>query len=187
MASSKDHSDTFKDQFLTRLFGNFDRSNLSAPDCAAVFRVLTEWILSSDNQDLVRHGHQQLRALAMARRDSFLELVNPNMIIDIFTNPVNSNKVEMASLVVDILDMLQLQDLVPEEGPYPTENLLAHPQPSIDCGSSVSSADNGTKEADLRRSVTNVARYMLSHTSQHFWRINNINCLLPIFKILIYK
>ena len=57
---------------------------------------------------MVQHGHEQIIELAKRRTDLFKEFINPNLLIDLFTNTMHSNKKDMIILLGEILDILKL-------------------------------------------------------------------------------
>lgn len=72
----------------------------SLAEITSLLRMFLEWVLetpdpSSDQQShLVEHGKQQFARLAGLRPSEFRDhFVSPNLIIDIFTNSMYSNKV----------------------------------------------------------------------------------------------
>jgi hypothetical protein len=127
------HPDLLKATLLGRYFSSMDRS--AVKDCNDLFKLFIEWILDSeDKPELIRHGHEQLVELAKANAAVFRDFVNPNFIIDIFSNSMHSNKAEVAPLIGEILDLLRAE-----------------------------AAASGEENTAQVRSVTNVAKAHLVH------------------------
>ena len=135
------------------MFANLKQSNLSPADYSGLFKLFFEWILSSDQPNLIQHGHEQLITLAHRRPDIFRDFVNPNLLIDLFTNTMHSNKKDMIVLLGEILDILKLPNETMEQ-PNQDDTTL----PSIDCNAKDFKLSNDRENEDLQRSVTNVAR-----------------------------
>ena len=110
LVTASGHTNEFKNQFLQKIFSNLDHSALSAADCNSLFKLFLEWILMSNVDHgegyLIRHGHGQFTRLAEKRPELFREFINPNLLIDIFTNNLHSNKAETAVLIGEIIDLL---------------------------------------------------------------------------------
>ena len=131
------------------MFGNLKHSNLTPSDYSGLFKLFFEWVLSSNQPNLVQHGHEQIIDLAKRRPDLFKEFINPNLLIDLFTNSLHSNKKDMIMLLGEILDILKLpKDSKDEENDE--EDI------SIDIKNSKQT--NERDNEDQQRSVTNVAR-----------------------------
>ena len=143
----------FKNQFLTKMFANLEQTYLSPTDCAGLYKLFFEWILSSDQPNLIQHGHQQLVKLANRRTDTFREFVNPNLLIDVFTNTMHSNKVDTIILVGEILDVLSHADGASQQL-NEDEIALSNLQSNIKDGK----ISKDRESQDLKRSVTNVVR-----------------------------
>jgi hypothetical protein len=139
------------------MFANMSETPMAPAACIPLFRLFEEWILVSDNPMLVQFGHEQFRcdvsssysdmstsdvsmsnvstsnvslcrALAERHVSVFYDFINPNLVIDVFTNPIHTSKVELVRFVSDLLDLLH--------GPH--QQLWEH--------------------AELRRSIVNVTR-----------------------------
>ena len=131
------------------MFGNLKHSNLSPSDYSGLFKLFFEWVLSSNQPNLVQHGHEQIIDLAKRRPDLFKEFINPNLLIDLFTNSLHSNKKDMIILLGEILDILKLpKDSKEEENDVEDSNTI------IKNSKQTNERDN----EDQQRSVTNVAR-----------------------------
>ena len=52
-------------------------------------------------------GHEQLIELANLKKENFRDFLKPPVIIGFFNNSVNTNKVEIAPLIGEILDILK--------------------------------------------------------------------------------
>ena len=138
------------------MFANLEQSNnLSPDDYSGLFKLFFEWILSSDQPNLIQHGHEQLIKLAHRRPDLFREFINPNLLIGLFTNTLHSNKKDMIIALGEILDILQHPK---EEGwqQDEVENKLVSVYSNVN-DKGLADCDN----EDLQRSVINVARYSL--------------------------
>ena len=131
------------------MFGNLKHSNLTPSDYSGLFKLFFEWVLSSNQPNLVQHGHEQIIDLAKRRPDLFKEFINPNLLIDLFTNSLHSNKKDMIILLGEILDILKLpKDSKEEENDVEDSNTI------IKNSKQTNERDN----EDQQRSVTNVAR-----------------------------
>ena len=138
-----------KNQLLTKMFGNLKHSNLTPSDYSGLFKLFFEWVLSSNQPNLVQHGHEQIIDLAKRRPDLFKEFINPNLLIDLFTNSLHSNKKDMIILLGEILDILKLpKDSKEEDNDVEDSNTI------IKNSKQTNERDN----EDQQRSVTNVAR-----------------------------
>ena len=133
------------------MFGNLKHSNLTPADYSGLFKLFFEWVLSSNQPNLVQHGHEQIIGLAKRRPDLFKEFINPNLLIDLFTNTMHSNKKDMIILLGEILDILKL----PRESEEQQQEELGLSSTSTNLRSFKQNNDN----EDQQRSVTNVARY----------------------------
>ena len=136
------------------MFANLEQTYLSPADCIGLYKLFFEWILSSDQPNLIQHGHEQLVKLANRRSDIFREFVNPNLLIDVFTNTTHSNKKDTIILVGEILDILNLPGDSGEPQNDDEKNLS-----SVYCNIKDAKISNDRENEDLHRSVTNVARY----------------------------
>lgn len=131
------------------MFGNLKHSNLTPSDYSGLFKLFFEWVLSSNQPNLVQHGHEQIIDLAKRRPDLFKEFINPNLLIDLFTNSLHSNKKDMIMLLGEILDILKLpKDSKDEE----------NDEEDISIAIKNSKQTNERDNEDQQRSVTNVAR-----------------------------
>ena len=131
------------------MFGNLKHSNLTPSDYSGLFKLFFEWVLSSNQPNLVQHGHEQIIDLAKRRPDLFKEFINPNLLIDLFTNSLHSNKKDMIILLGEILDILKLpKDSKEEDNDVEDSNTI------IKNSKQTNERDN----EDQQRSVTNVAR-----------------------------
>jgi len=136
------------------MFANLKQSNLTSSDYSGLFKLFFEWILSSDQPNLIQHGHEELISLANRRPDIFREFINPNLLIDLFTNSMHSNKKDMIILVGEILDLLKVPKEVVEQLNGDEKEL-----PGVYCNVKDSKMSNERDNEDLQRSVINVARY----------------------------
>ena len=136
------------------MFANLKQSNLTSSDYSGLFKLFFEWILSSDQPNLIQHGHEELISLANRRPDIFREFINPNLLIDLFTNSMHSNKKDMIILVGEILDLLKVPKEVVEQLNGDEKEL-----PGVYCNVKDSKLSNERDNEDLQRSVINVARY----------------------------
>ena len=135
------------------MFANLKQSNLTPSDYSGLFKLYFEWILSSDQPNLIQHGHEQLISLANRRPDIFREFINPNLLIDLFTNTMHSNKKEMIILVGEVLDILKLPKAVEEQ-----LNNNEKEMPGVYCNPRDLKLSHERDNEDLQRSVINVAR-----------------------------
>ena len=131
------------------MFGNLKHSNLTPSDYSGLFKLFFEWVLSSNQPNLVQHGHEQIIDLAKRRPDLFKEFINPNLLIDLFTNSLHSNKKDMIILLGEILDILKLPKESKEEDNDEEDN---------NTNIKNSKQTNERDSEDQQRSVTNVAR-----------------------------
>ena len=136
------------------MFANLKQSNLTSSDYSGLFKLFFEWILSSDQPNLIQHGHEELISLANRRPDIFRDFINPNLLIDLFTNSMHSNKKDMIILVGEILDLLKVPKEVVEQLNGDEKEL-----PGVYCNVKDSKLSNERDNEDLQRSVINVARY----------------------------
>ena len=162
------------------MFANLEQSDLPVCDYLGLFKLFFEWVLSSDQPNLVQHGHEQLTKLANRRPDIFRDFINPNLMIDVFTNTMHSNKRDMILLIGETLDILKHskhQELETTEDKHSEDmNSLSNKREPKTL------TDRDTE--DLRRSIINVAR---SDTIKHTTNSNIRNTLficLCIFKII---
>ena len=136
------------------MFANLQQSNLTPSDYSGLFKLFFEWILISDQPNLIQHGHEQLISLANRRPDIFREFINPKLLIDLFTNSMHSNKKEMIILVGEILDLLKVPKEIVEQLNGDEKEL-----PGVYSNVKDSKLSNERDNEDLQRSVINVARY----------------------------
>ena len=136
------------------MFGNLKQSNLTPADYSGLFKLFFEWVLSSNQPNLVQHGHEQIIELAKRRPDLFKEFINPNLLIDLFTNTMHSNKKDMIILLGEILDILKL----PKESSGEQQNDEDITLSNDHCN--VRNSKQANDSTDQQRSVTNVARYV---------------------------
>ena len=104
---NSDHPQTLKNQLLQRFLTGLDRAGINHGECVDLFRLFIEWILVSERPDLRKIGHEQLVELAKVNKETFREFLKPPVIIGFFNNSVNTNKVEIAPLIGEILDILK--------------------------------------------------------------------------------
>ena len=135
------------------MFGNLKHSHLTPADYSGLFKLFFEWVLSSNQPNLVQHGHDQIISLAKRRPDLFKEFINPNLLIDLFTNTMHSNKKDMIILLGEILDILKLPSNSDEQQHEEELSLSSSP-------TNVRSYKHTNDNEDQQRSVTNVARYL---------------------------
>ena len=111
---SSSHPEQLKSMLLTKYLNSIYDSiqdNISASDCFGLFKLFIEWILTSENIDLRKNGHENLVKLAKAKPEYFREFITPNQIIEIFSNStLNTNKAEIAPLIGEILDLLRFDE-----------------------------------------------------------------------------
>ena len=136
------------------MFENLKQTSVSPADSIGLYKLFFEWILSSDQSNLVKHGHEQFMLLGRRRPDIFREFISPNVLIDVFTNSMHSNKPDLVILVGEILDLLDLKDDV---GDKPTEDEKALSM--VYCNTTDNTLSKVRENEDLKRSITNVARY----------------------------
>ena len=136
------------------MFENLKQTSVSPADCIGLYKLFFEWILSSDQLNLVKHGHEQLMLLGRRRPDIFREFISPNVLIDVFTNSMHSNKPDLVILVGEILDLLDLKEDVGEQQ---TEDEKALSM--VYCNTTDNTLSKVRENEDLKRSITNVARY----------------------------
>ena len=135
------------------MFGNLKHSTLTPSDYSGLFKLFFEWVLSSNQPNLVQHGHEQIIDLAKRRPDLFKEFINPNLLIDLFTNSLHSNKKDMIILLGEILDILKLPK-EPNDHEDDAEGASSNEYSNIKSSKQTNDRDN----EDQQRSVTNVAR-----------------------------
>ena len=104
---NSDHPQTLKNQLLLRFFTGLNREGINHGECVDLFKLFIEWILVSERPDLRKIGHEQLVELAKLNKETFREFLKPPVIIGFFNNSVNTNKVEIAPLIGEILDILK--------------------------------------------------------------------------------
>ena len=110
---SSNHPEQLKSMLLTKYLNSLQdqKDEMSASDCFGLFKLFIEWILTSENLDLRRHGHENFVKLAKSKPVCFREFISPNQIIDIFSNStLNTNKSEIAPLIGEILDQLRFDE-----------------------------------------------------------------------------
>ena len=77
------------------------KDEMSASDCFGLFKLFIEWILTSENLDLRRHGHENFVKLAKSKPVCFREFISPNQIIDIlFVGHNNKKYVDCFQLII---------------------------------------------------------------------------------------
>ena len=143
------------------MFTSIEHNNLAPSDCIALFKLFTEWILTSDKPSLIRHGHEQLLLLGKRRPKAFKEFVNPNLLINVFTNTMHCNKSEMITLVGNILELLSIPDEDADgiECPNEDEKALQNVYVNNDNADEGAGALHPKREKeDLQRTIINVAR-----------------------------
>ena len=147
------------------MFANLEQSDLPVCDYLGLFKLFFEWVLSSDQPNLVQHGHEQLTKLANRRPDIFRDVINPNLMSDVFTNTMHSNKKDMIILIGETLDILKHSNHQELEA---TEDKNAEDMSSLsDKREPKMLTDHDTE--DLRRSIINVARSVLiKHTTSSY-------------------
>ena len=136
------------------MLANLKQSNLTPSDYSGLFKLFFEWVLSSDQPNLIQHGHEELISLANRRPDIFREFINPNLLIDLFTNSMHSNKKDMIILVGEILDLLKVPNVVVEQINGDEKEL-----PGVYSDVNKPKLSYERDNEDLQRSVINVARY----------------------------
>lgn len=107
------HPEKLKTIILAKYLHTIDDQiyEISASDCCGLFKLFIEWILTSENIELRKHGHENLVKVAKAKSEYFREFISPKEIIDIFSNSnVNKNKSEIAPLIGEILDLLRFDE-----------------------------------------------------------------------------
>ena len=107
---NSDHPQTLKNQLLLRFFAGLNRSDIHHNECIELFKLFIEWILVSENLNLRKLGHEQLVELANSNKETFRDFLKPPVIIGFFNHSVNTNKVEIAPLIGEILDILKSQN-----------------------------------------------------------------------------
>ena len=147
------------------MFANLEQSDLPVCDYLGLFKLFFEWVLSSDQPNLVQHGHEQLTKLANRRPDIFRDFINPNLMIDVFTNTMHSNKRDMILLIGETLDILKHskhQELETTEDKHAEDvNIPSNKREPKTL------TDRDTE--DLRRSIINVARSVsIKHTTSSY-------------------
>ena len=145
------------------MFGNLKQSNLTPADYSGLFKLFFEWVLSSNQPNLVQHGHEQIIELAKRRPDLFKEFINPNLLIDLFTNTMHSNKKDMIILLGEILDILKLPKESSGEQQHDEDRTLSNDH----CN--VRNSKQANDSTDQQRSVTNVARYVVFNVISPFY------------------
>lgn len=147
------------------MFANLEQSDLPVCDYLGLFKLFFEWVLSSDQPNLVQHGHEQLTKLANRRPDIFRDFINPNLMIDVFTNTMHSNKKDTILLIGETLDILkhskhQELETTEDKNAEDMSSLSNQREPKM-------LTDRDTE--DLRRSIINVARSVsIKHTTSSY-------------------
>ena len=113
---NSDHPQTLKNQLFQRFFAGLNRSDINHGECIDLFKLFIEWILVSDRPELRKLGHEQLVELANLNKEKFRDFLKPPVIIGFFNNSVNTNKVEIAPLIGEILDILKSEYEEENEG-----------------------------------------------------------------------
>ena len=154
------------------MFANLEQSDLPVCDYLGLFKLFFEWVLSSDQPNLVQHGHEQLTKLANRRPDIFRDFINPNLMIDVFTNTMHSNKKDMILLIGETLDILKHSKHQELET---TEDKHAEDMNSLSNKREPKTLTDRDTE-DLRRSIINVARSVsIKYTTSSYIRFTSIN------------
>ena len=103
------HSPELRKAFLAKYLstGTLYDAVTSVAEATGLLRMFLEWVLVETDQTsdhhqlshLVDHGKVQFARLAGLRQAEFRDaFVNPNLIIDIFTNSMYSNKVRIGNI-----------------------------------------------------------------------------------------
>ena len=157
------------------MFANLEQSDLPVCDYLGLFKLFFEWVLSSDQPNLIQHGHEQLTKLANRRPDIFRDFINPNLMIDVFTNTMHSNKRDMILLIGETLDILKHSKHQELET---TEDKHAEDMNSLSNKREPKTLTDRDTE-DLRRSIINVARsvsikYTTSYNLSLYFQNHNL-------------
>ena len=110
---SSSHPEKLKSMMLAKYLNTMDEQiyEISASDCFGLFKLFIGWILTSENSELRKHGHENLVKLAKAKPENFREFISPHQIIEIFSNTnLSTNKSEIAPLIGEILDLLRFDE-----------------------------------------------------------------------------